>query len=102
MRFDGALGNVEIASDFRVVTTLEQQVDDLPFAWPYSWGDFRSYCCHYWLELRFHKIFHNKNCTCTDATGPLLVALQAGWPARLDFELRPFAVSICNRAAKSG
>jgi hypothetical protein len=31
MRFDRALGNVEIASDFRVVTSLEQQIDDLPF-----------------------------------------------------------------------
>lgn len=28
--FDGALGNVEIASDFRVVASLEQKIDDLP------------------------------------------------------------------------
>jgi len=34
MRFHRALGDVEIASDFRVVTSLEQQVDDLPLAWP--------------------------------------------------------------------
>jgi hypothetical protein len=29
MCFHGALGYVQIASDLRVVTTLEQQVDDL-------------------------------------------------------------------------
>ena len=32
MSFDGALGNLQIASDFRVVTSLEQQLNDLPFA----------------------------------------------------------------------
>ena len=31
MRFDRALGNVQIASDFRVVTSLEKQIYDLPF-----------------------------------------------------------------------
>lgn len=31
MRFDGSLGNVQIASDFRVVTSLEEQIYDLPF-----------------------------------------------------------------------
>jgi hypothetical protein len=31
MRFDGSLGNVQIASDFRVVTSLKKQIDDLPF-----------------------------------------------------------------------
>jgi len=31
MCFDGALGNMQIASDLRVVTALEQQVNDLPF-----------------------------------------------------------------------
>jgi hypothetical protein len=35
MRFDCALGNVQIASDFRVVTSLEQQRNNLPFPWPY-------------------------------------------------------------------
>ncbi len=34
MRFHCALGDVEIVSDFRVVTSLEQQLDDLPFPWP--------------------------------------------------------------------
>ncbi len=36
MRFDGALGNVQIASDFRVVTALEQQLDNLPLPGRYS------------------------------------------------------------------
>ena len=31
MSFDRALGDVEVASDFGVVTTLEQEIDDLPF-----------------------------------------------------------------------
>ncbi len=30
MRFYGALGYVQIASDFRIVTALKQQIDDLP------------------------------------------------------------------------
>ena len=35
MRFDRSLGNVQIASDFRVVASLEQQIDDLPFPGSY-------------------------------------------------------------------
>jgi len=35
MRFHGALGYVQIASDFRVVTPLQQQIDDLPVPGPY-------------------------------------------------------------------
>jgi hypothetical protein len=31
MRFDRSLGNVQIFSNFRVVTSLEKQIDDLPF-----------------------------------------------------------------------
>jgi hypothetical protein len=34
IRFDRALGHVQIASDFRVVTSLEQQIDDLPLPGP--------------------------------------------------------------------
>jgi hypothetical protein len=30
MRFDRSLGNVQIASDFRVVASLEKQLDNLP------------------------------------------------------------------------
>jgi len=43
MRFDRALGDVQIAGDFRVVTPLEKQVDDLPLPGPYL------------VELLFHK-----------------------------------------------
>jgi hypothetical protein len=43
MRFHRALGYVQIASDFRVVTPLEKQVDNLPLPWPHL------------LELLFHK-----------------------------------------------
>ena len=32
MRFDGSLGNVQIASDFRVVTSLKKQINDLPLS----------------------------------------------------------------------
>jgi hypothetical protein len=49
MRFDGALGNVQIASDFRVVTSLKKQIDDLPFPGTHL------------VELFFHK-----DCTLTD------------------------------------
>jgi hypothetical protein len=30
VRFDGALGDMEMASDFGVVAALEQKIDDLP------------------------------------------------------------------------
>jgi hypothetical protein len=43
MGFHGSLGDVQIASDFRVVTSLEQQVDNLPFPGAYL------------AELFFHK-----------------------------------------------
>ena len=43
MRFDGSLGNVQIASDFRVVTTLKKQIYDLPFPGTHL------------IELFFHK-----------------------------------------------
>jgi hypothetical protein len=33
MSFDGSLGYVQIASDFRVVTPLQKKVDDLLFPW---------------------------------------------------------------------
>jgi hypothetical protein len=35
MRFHSSLGYVQIASDFRVVTPLQQQIDDLPVSGPY-------------------------------------------------------------------
>jgi len=43
MRFHRSLGNIQIPSDFRVVTSLEQQINDLPFP--------RSH----FVELLFHK-----------------------------------------------
>lgn len=35
MSFDGALGNMQIASDFRVVASLEQKIDNLPLSGPH-------------------------------------------------------------------
>ncbi len=43
MSFDGTLGHVQIASDFRVIASLEQQLDNLPF--PGS----------HFVELLFHN-----------------------------------------------
>jgi hypothetical protein len=51
MRFHRALGNVQIPSDFRVLTSLEQQLNDLPFPGPHL------------AELLFHKY-------CTRPTRP--------------------------------
>jgi hypothetical protein len=46
MRFDRALGNVQIASNFRVVASLEQQMNDLPFPGSHL------------AELLFHNHLH--------------------------------------------
>jgi hypothetical protein len=46
MRFHRALSNVQIASDFRVITSLQQQLDQLPLP--------RSHL----VELLFHKALH--------------------------------------------
>ena len=35
MRFHRSLGNVQIPSDFRIVTALKQQIDDLPLPGAY-------------------------------------------------------------------
>jgi hypothetical protein len=35
MSFDGALGDMQIASDFGVIAALEKQIDDLPFPGPH-------------------------------------------------------------------
>jgi hypothetical protein len=35
MRLDRSLGDVQIFSDFRVVTSLKKQIDDLPFPGSY-------------------------------------------------------------------
>jgi len=78
MRFDGALGNIQIPSDFRVVTSLEKQIDDLPFPGAHL------------AELLFHKNTHLIDQTQAPKPGP---------SAHLDSGL---CVSICNHAAKSG
>ncbi len=45
MCFDRSLGNVQIPSDFRVPTSLEQRLNDLPFPGPNlaEWL-FHKYC----------------------------------------------------------
>jgi hypothetical protein len=43
MRLDRSLGDVQIFSDFRIVTSLKKQIDDLPFPGSYV------------VELLFHK-----------------------------------------------
>jgi hypothetical protein len=43
MRFDGSLGDIQIVSDFRVVTALQQKIYDLPLPGTHL------------VELFFHK-----------------------------------------------
>ncbi len=43
MRFDGSLGDIQIVSDFRVVTALKQKIYDLPLPGTHL------------VELFFHK-----------------------------------------------
>ena len=59
MCFHSALGDVQIASDFRIVTALKQQIDNLPL--PLS----------YVSKLLFHAL------TSTDALGVPQVAESA-------------------------
>jgi hypothetical protein len=61
MCFNRSLGNVEILSDFCVVTSLQQQIDDLLFAGPH------------FIKLLFHKTLH-----LTDAPWSPQVALEPG------------------------
>jgi hypothetical protein len=82
MRFDGSLGNVQIASDFRVVTSLKKQIDDLPLPGTHL------------VELFFHK-----DCIWPVRPWLLQMAKQSGLPAHLDSSL---SVSFCIHAAKSG
>jgi len=53
MSFDGTFGNIEIASDLRVVASLEQQIDDLPL--PSS----------HFVEFLFHN-WHLAECAPAD------------------------------------
>jgi hypothetical protein len=61
MRFDGSLGHVQIASDFRVVTSLKKKIYDLPFPGTHL------------VELFFHK-----NCPWPLRSRLLQVAKQSG------------------------
>ena len=81
MGFDRALGHVQIAGDFRVVASLEQQFDDLPFA-----------------ASHLYEIFFHKNTHLIDAPPSRQVARKPGPSAHLDSSL--FA-SFCIHAAKS-
>ena len=83
MCFDRALGDVEIVSDFRVVASLEQQIDDLPFPGPHL------------AEFLFHK-----HCTCPTRLGRRKWLFQPGPKTHLDSGLC-LCVSFCIRAAKS-
>jgi hypothetical protein len=82
MRFHCALGHVQIASDFRIVTPLEQQLDDLPLSGSYL------------VELLFHKSLHLTDAAPVTASGaetkPPSAHLNSGR-----------CVSFCNHAAKS-
>jgi len=62
MRFDRSLGNVQIFRNFRVVTSLEKEINDLPFPGPHL------------AEPLFHKTLH-----LTDAPRSPQVALQPGF-----------------------
>jgi hypothetical protein len=82
MRLDRSLGDVQIFSDFRVVTPLKKQIDDLPFPGSYL------------AEVLFHKHLH-----LADPTRPLQVAEQPDPSAHLDSGLYD---SFCIHTAKSG
>ena len=64
MCFHGALGDVQIASDFRIATALKQQIDDLPL--PLS----------HFSKLLFHAL------TSRDALGAPQVANRPSGPMR--------------------
>jgi hypothetical protein len=80
MRLDRSLGDVQILSDFRVVTPLKQQIDDLPFPGSHV------------AEVLFHK----------NHTSPMRPDRASGCAfrssAHLDSDL---CVSICIHTAKS-
>jgi hypothetical protein len=81
MCLDRSLGDVEVPSNFRVVASLKQQIDDLPFPGPYL------------AEFFFHK-----HCTCPTRPGRRKWLVQPGPWTHLDSGL---CVSFCIRAAKA-
>ena len=82
MCFDGALGDVQVASDFSVVTSLEKQIDNLAFAGGHL------------FDLLFHKVLH-----LTDAHRSRQVALKPCAPRRI--WIRVLCVSFCKQLAKT-
>ena len=82
MCFDGALGYVQIASDFGVVASLEQEIDDLTLPGTYL------------AELLFHKCTAPVRCASTAASGA-----NHAPSAHLDSGL---CVSFCIHPAKIG
>jgi hypothetical protein len=80
MCFDGALGDIQVASDFSVVTSLEKQVDDLAFPGSHL------------IEFFFHNSLH-----LTDAPGRGKLRSTVAPSAHLDLGL---CVSFCNYLAK--
>ena len=79
--FDRALGHVEIATDFRVVTALEQQIDDLAFPWSQL------------VEFLFHN-----HCTCVPTPQIRQLTREVDPPQVMGSGC---IVSICIHAAKS-
>ena len=82
MCFDGSLGNVQIASDFRVVTSLKKQIYDLPLPGTHL------------VELFFHK-------DCTWPMRPWLLQMASDQVSR-HISDSGLCVSFCIHAAKSG
>jgi len=80
MRFHRSLGDVQVVSDFRVVTSLQQKIDNLPLPWSHL------------AEMFFHKKLR-----LTDTPRLPQVALKPAPSARLDLGL---CVSFCIHAAK--
>ena len=83
MRFHRTLGDVQIVGDFRVVTSLEQQIDNLPLPWSHL------------VELLFHKSLHLADATPVTASGAETKPPRHIWNSGL-------CVSFCIHAAKSG
>jgi hypothetical protein len=83
MSFHRTLSHVQVPSDLRVVTPLEQQFDDLPFP--------RSYLC----KLFFHDHLHLAEwCASIAASGAKTRPLGTS-----EFSL---CVSFCKQLAKTG
>lgn len=86
MCFDRSLSNMEILSDFCVVASLQQQINDLLLAGPH------------FIELLIHKTLH-----LTDAPWSPQVALEPGPETPSGFgSFLLLCVSFCIHPAKVG